>query len=64
MTVDQGLLSFAPDGGEAVAGFGWLHADDASEALGAEFDDDEAAVPRYVMPPPLIPAWPRVFPGL
>ena len=64
MTVDQSLTRFAFDRGEASSRFGFLSAEEIDEALGAEPDNDAEPVSGSLPPPPVVPVWPRVYPGL
>ena len=64
MTIDQSLILFASDHGEVSSGFEWLSAQDINEALDGEADDNAGPVSASLMPPPVFPAWPRVYPSL
>ena len=64
MTIDQSWTPVAPDRGEVSSRFGWLSAEEVSPGLGAEADGHAEAAPEPLMPPPALPTWPRVYPGL
>ncbi len=64
MTVDRCSTRFAPDRGEASSRFGWLTAQEIDEAVGGKADDGGDVVSGALAPPPVYPAWPRVYPGL
>lgn len=64
MTVDQNLIPVAPGGAEISSRFGFLSTEEINEAPGEEPDDLAETVPGVVMAPPVLPAWPRIYPGI
>ena len=64
MTVDQSLPLSVSDGGKGLSRFEWLPVEEVNETRGGKPDNRVETAPEKLMPPPALPIWPRVYPGL